>query len=74
MEEYFGFLIARSILLLVNLTQFFFLFFISYIGREKNTYIGFLIMILSFYRTIKYSNLIISQIDLAIRNPKYSSI
>ena len=61
MEEYFGFLIARSILLLVNLTQFFFLFFISYIGREKNTYIGFLIMILSFYRTIKYSNLIISQ-------------
>ena len=48
MEEYFGFLIARSILLLVNLTQFFFLFFISYIGREKNTYIGFLIMILLF--------------------------
>ncbi len=62
-SDFYGFLIARFILLLVNLTQFFFLFFISYIGREKNTYIGFLIMILSFYRTIKYSNLIISQID-----------
>ena len=62
-NDFYGFLFARSVLLLVNLTQFFFLFFISYIGREKNTYIGFIIMILSFYRTIKYSNLIISQIQ-----------
>ena len=59
--EEISFFLVKSILFLVNAIQFVFFFFISYKGREKNTYIGFLIMVLSFYRSIKYSNLMIIQ-------------
>ena len=56
-------IVIYFLLLLVNLIQFFFFFFISYKGKEGNTYVSFLIMILSFYRSIKYSNFIIKKFE-----------
>ena len=56
-------IVIYFLLLLVNLIQFFFFFFFSYKGKEGNTYVSFLIMILSFYRSIKYSNFIIKKFE-----------